>query len=263
MEKRNLLVRPKRSRGIHRQYQDGGILSYQRRYSREQAPAGGSLNYFDGIIDSVRYYSRALPASEIVQNYNATDIEFQTSTSSDEITWEDWKPITSESQLDSFDSNPSSDYYTASFLHLDGNDASTNFRDESGKTWTAASNAQIDTAESKFGGASGLFDRASDVIKTPDHADFTLGSGDFTIDFRMRLAASGLIEYVCGHGGTSASGTNAAWKVAIDNSPALRIYIPFYAGTTAYMLEGGTLSAINTWALSQQWQYQSRTAWTA
>jgi len=83
------------------------------------------------------------------------------------------------------------DSYTVTLLHMDGSDASTTFTDESGKTWTAAGNAQIDTAQSKFGGASGLFDGTGD-ISTSDHADFDF-PGDFTIDFWLRLNATGIL----------------------------------------------------------------------
>lgn len=80
------------------------------------------------------------------------------------------------------------DSYTKALLHMDGSDASTTFTDESGKTWTASGNAQIDTAQSVFGGASGLFDGSGDYISTADHADFYY-PGDMTIDFRLRFNA--------------------------------------------------------------------------
>jgi hypothetical protein len=78
------------------------------------------------------------------------------------------------------------DAYTKVLLHMNGTDASTTFTDESGKTWTASNQAQIDTAQSKFGGASGLFDGTGDYISTSDHADFNMGSDDWTIDFWIR-----------------------------------------------------------------------------
>lgn len=86
---------------------------------------------------------------------------------------------------------PVDDSYTKSLLHFNGTDGSTTFTDESGKTWTANGNAQIDTAQSKFGGASGLFDGTGDYISTPDHADFVLGSGDWTFDFWIRWNSTG------------------------------------------------------------------------
>jgi hypothetical protein len=68
-----------------------------------------------------------------------------------------------------------------SLLHFDGANDSTTFTDQKGKVWTAAADAKIKTAQSVFGGASGLFDGAGDRISTPMHADFEFGSGDFCI----------------------------------------------------------------------------------
>ena len=53
---------------------------------------------------------------------------------------------------------------------------------------TAVNQAQIDTAQSKFGGASGLFDGTGDYLSSADSADWAFGSGDFTIDFWLRFA---------------------------------------------------------------------------
>lgn len=55
---------------------------------------------------------------------------------------------------------------------------------------TTVGNAQIDTAQSKFGGASGLFDGTGDYLTTPgDVSDFSFGSAVFTIDCWVRFAA--------------------------------------------------------------------------
>jgi len=81
------------------------------------------------------------------------------------------------------------DSYTKALLHFNGSDTSTTFTDESGKTWTGGGTAQLDTDQKKFGTASLLLDGDSDYISTPDHADFDVGSGDFTIDFWVRFNA--------------------------------------------------------------------------
>lgn len=83
------------------------------------------------------------------------------------------------------------DSYVKLMLHCNGADASTTFTDSSASahTVTANGNAQIDTAQSVFGGASGLFDGDADYLSVPDHADFYYGTGDFTIDFRVRFTA--------------------------------------------------------------------------
>ena len=87
--------------------------------------------------------------------------------------------------------------FTKSLLHFDGADASTTFTDESGKTFTARGNAQLDTAQQKFGTASGLFDGTGDYIDTPDHADWFLGTGDFTIDFWVRFSDVAVDQGFC------------------------------------------------------------------
>ena len=78
-------------------------------------------------------------------------------------------------------------------LHCDGADTSTTFTDSSfsnTKTVTANGNAQIDTAQSKFGGASGLFDGTGDYLSIADDADWYLGTGDFTIDCWLRFPSN-------------------------------------------------------------------------
>ena len=69
-------------------------------------------------------------------------------------------------------------------LHGDGTNGSTTITDSSltPKTVTAVGNAQISTAQSKFGGASIAFDGTGDYLTVPDNADFEFGSGNFTIE---------------------------------------------------------------------------------
>lgn len=88
--------------------------------------------------------------------------------------------------------SPTDPYFASvlSLLHMDGADGSTTFTDVTGKTWTAAGTAQIDTAQSKYGGASGLFDTTGDYVDATD-ASFALGTGDFTVEFWLRNSGSG------------------------------------------------------------------------
>ena len=64
----------------------------------------GATYYMSSIYDAMRFYSRALTAAEVLANYQAGNIEFQTRTSADGTTWEAWKPVTNETTLDSVDS---------------------------------------------------------------------------------------------------------------------------------------------------------------
>ena len=75
-----------------------------------------------------------------------------------------------------------SDANTSLLLHCNGADGTNTFTDSSGtpKDVTAIGDAQIDTAKSKFGGASGLFDGTGDYLTTPSHADFDISGSDYT-----------------------------------------------------------------------------------
>jgi hypothetical protein len=70
-------------------------------------------------------------------------------------------------------------------LHMDGTNASTNFVDSGPNALavTAVGNAQISTAQSKYGGASGYFDGSGDYLSISDATRFNFGSGDFTVEF--------------------------------------------------------------------------------
>lgn len=67
-------------------------------------------------------------------------------------------------------------------LHFDGSDGSTSFIDQKGRIWTANGNAQIDTAQQRFGPSALLLDGSGDFLSTPDDPAFSLGALDFTIE---------------------------------------------------------------------------------
>ena len=83
----------------------------------------------------------------------------------------------------------------SSLLHFDGADGSTTIVDQTGKTWAAIGNAQIDTAQSKFGGASCIFDGNNDELYGAPHADFGFGTGDFTWECFVRRANSNCVIF--------------------------------------------------------------------
>lgn len=107
-------------------------------------------------------------------------------------------------------------------MNMNGSDASTTFTDSSatGRTFTAYGNAQIDTAQYKFGDASGLFDGTGDYITTPNSADFQFGSGDFTIEAWVRLNAIGQWHEIANQMTNSARG----WMYDVTTGNKLRLY---------------------------------------
>lgn len=77
-------------------------------------------------------------------------------------------------------------------LHCNGTDASTSFPDSSSNahTVTAVGNAQVVTAQSKWGGASANFDGPSGTgggLSVPFASSIDIGSGDFTVEFWLRF----------------------------------------------------------------------------
>ena len=135
---------------------------------------------------------------------------------------------------------------TKLLLHMDGTDASTTFTDSSdaGHTVTANGNAQIDTAQSKFGGASGLFDGTGDYLSIADHASWQLGggTGDFTIDFWVRF--SSLAEATQYFIAQIQDDTNH-WSVFLD-SPNL-VFRLVESGASSISISGSWSPSVDTW----------------
>lgn len=76
-------------------------------------------------------------------------------------------------------------------LKFDGADGSATFTDSSPRTKVVtAFGAQISTAQSRYGGASGRF-VLGDYLTIPPSADFGFGTGDFTVEFWVRPAMTG------------------------------------------------------------------------
>lgn len=71
---------------------------------------------------------------------------------------------------------------TVLLLHCNGADGSVTFTDETGKVVTAYGDAQISTAQSKFGGASMRFDGSGDAVSVAASDDWNLGK-NYTIEF--------------------------------------------------------------------------------
>src|SRR3990167_11367752 len=145
--------------------------------------------------------------------------------------------------------NPGADEYTVLLLHCDGADASTTFSDSSpsNKTVTANGNAQIDTAQSKFGGASGLFDGTGDYLTVPDSADWNFAGGDFTIDFQARWADQSGTTVLCASWDDFASAADKGWRFRLTAADALSFDYTTNGSTEVSASFGTWSPSINTW----------------
>jgi hypothetical protein len=139
------------------------------------------------------------------------------------------------------------DNYTVALLHLDGADASTTITDESGKTWTPAGNAQIDTAQSVFGGAALLLDGTGDYVVTSTHSGFQPAAEDFTIDFRVRFSSitNAMVMY---SQYTDGNNQIAVWKNSNANGNKLTFTV-YSSGSAiaSYTMESAWSPSTNTW----------------
>jgi hypothetical protein len=132
-------------------------------------------------------------------------------------------------------------------LHGDGTNGSTTIVDSSSspKAVTAVGDAQISTAQSKFGGSSLAFDGTGDYLTVPSSADFAFGTGDFTVEFWLKSQNSsnqrGILQISDATGGLSTSYANG-----------LVFYFPTASSIGALINGAGLQSAnnilsLNTW----------------
>jgi hypothetical protein len=132
-----------------------------------------------------------------------------------------------------------SDGFTKALLHFTGPDASTSFVDSATRTWTPGGNAQVDTSQSKFGGASGQFDGVGDFVTVPAHVDFVLGSGDFTIDCWFRVAPAGTNQLIlAGQLDSTATAAGSAWFIERQVTTAVMRF--FVSNGSSFFIVTGT-----------------------
>lgn len=119
----------------------------------------------------------------------------------------------------------------ALLVHADGTDGSTTFTDASPRARSVYvyGNAQVDTAQSKFGGASALLDGSGDYLAGIwNTTAVDIGTGDFTIEFWVRwnsVANAGLFHM------HTADPANSVAYLAVGYSGAA---FSIYANGTTY-----------------------------
>ena len=134
-------------------------------------------------------------------------------------------------------------------LHGDGTNGSTTIIDSSPspKTVTAVGDAQISTAQSKFGGSSIYFDGNGDYLGAPHSTDFDFGTGDFTVEFWMFRAGNSTggvpTDYEALIGSNTASG-NVWWTIYLQRSTK---NIIFYGNDAVLRIASGETISDNSW----------------
>jgi hypothetical protein len=124
-------------------------------------------------------------------------------------------------------------------LNMNGTNGSTTFTDGSASTKTVAGSgdAAISTTQSKFGGASAVFNGTGDFLSVANNADFDFGSGDLTIEAWVYISANSTAD---ADGSRTANVVNT-W----NNSGALSGYALNITGNNSTT---GTQLAFDTWS---------------
>ena len=124
-------------------------------------------------------------------------------------------------------------------LNGNGTNGSTTFTDSSvnNHTITRNGNTEISTAQSKFGGSSMYFDGAGDSL-TATNSSFAFGTGQFTIEFWVRISSAANYDSMisCGNVNTSNS-----WQLGRGSGGTL-IFAP---GNSTIL--STTFPSLNTW----------------
>jgi hypothetical protein len=131
--------------------------------------------------------------------------------------------------------------YTSLLLHMDGTNTSTSFTDSGPNALavTAVGNAQISTAQSKYGGASGYFDGTGDYLSLASNSQFAVGTSDFTIEFWIYITARKSYGYII-------------WTKGGGDA----LYISFdLAGNFLRLTNAGTVFAVTSTLNLNQWYH--------
>jgi hypothetical protein len=138
------------------------------------------------------------------------------------------------------------DANTVLLIHADGTNASTTFTDDNSlrnqKSISTNGNAQVSTAQSKFGGASALFDGNGDYLNSATGFSF---AGDFTVEFFVRFASIGANSrgLATDRPPTSSGYTTSNWYIEKNTNNGL------FAGISGFgdIITSDSLVTTNTW----------------
>ena len=143
------------------------------------------------------------------------------------------------------------EYYSSCslLLHFSGSNSSTTFTDNSPSPITVTSNngASISTAQSKFGGSSGLFDGTNDYLTTNTSVNLTLASENFTIEGWFYFINGTANSYGPILGNYSSWGANAVYfGKHLNGSGKMQLFVVNYSNPSALLTDPTALTN-NQW----------------
>lgn len=138
----------------------------------------------------------------------------------------------------SFQLRGGDDDYSKLLLHFNGANGSTTISNEcksplAGRT-IANNNTTISTAQSKFGGASALFNGTSSYLALNDHSDWNFSGGTWTIDAWIRI--------------DSLSGERTVFSQRTDAANNLRGFVKADGSLSLAVENSGTITSLTSGA---------------
>jgi len=138
-------------------------------------------------------------------------------------------------------------------LRMNGTNGSTTFTDSSSNalTVTTFGNAQINTAQSKFGGGSGLFDGNGDFLSSAYNLSLDLIGSSFTVEawiYPTAFKASGMRIYAAGGGTVGFNGTNGIHLLIQLAANSGKISVLWWNGSSSQGVETAAAVALSTWS---------------
>lgn len=113
-------------------------------------------------------------------------------------------------------------------------------------TASAVNNTQIDTAQSKFGGASALFDGVDDALDITHNGVLDVGSNNYTVEaFFRRTAGGDAFNHIYVNNWYYAS--TRSHVLTVDTSAAIVKFFFTQNGSTDVTLTGTTTISTGTW----------------
>ena len=181
----------------------------------------------NGTIDSSRIYSRALTASEILSNYNSSNLELQTrvgsSSDPNDGTWEAWKPSTPETQIEAHDElSPIQKISQTSLVAHWRLDETSGTRTDSEGSNNLTDNNTVLYSPGHLKNSADFESSNNEYLSIADNADLSTGDIDFSTSLWVYLEdinTNGLIT----KGGES--GSLREWGLLTNSSGGLRFYI--------------------------------------
>jgi len=141
------------------------------------------------------------------------------------------------------------DSYVKFGSHYDGLDGATSATDfstaQAPKTITFNNNAQLDTAQFKFGTASLLLDGTDDFISCADSDDFNLAASDFTLDCQVRFSALSATHTIMSQWDGPSS--NRGWVLDFQQTDTTLRFLYSTDGVAALSKTVVWAPVINTW----------------